>query len=895
MNPLQSPPPSIPKFDATTARKFLSYILDTEVGCTEVRVLEATHDRSGYIVPAEQYSKTLAGWYNNIHDMLVDLGKLRGISAYVTINPVSHELTSRRRNRLGKQKHTTKDEHVVVFRWLYIDIDKTAFKGASSTEDELAATIAVRNRILTDHPGLAGSAIWGTSGNGAWILVRLPDYSIEEGRELAGRALGWIAATYNNDNIEIDSKTKNASRIGVLPGTAKCKGENDPHRPHRLATLDGVAAEPAHIPRYDLKSWLDDVGVGNADRIRESVARERATTKRRPTPDDDRRHRVYRAEKYLQTKNPAISGQDGHTTAFIAARDLIIGFGLEIDEARPLYAGYSNRCDPPWSVQEQEHKLQDAHQKGPSPEFPMDYLYDEKPPNRADVNGHANGRVRMNGRPHADDDLEAISPVESEENFKNWDWDDDNDDEDAKPKKESLRIQTIAATLYVLSPGWPKRVAEQLFIQTPDYRPIFLSSSQRLFAWIDRLARVDWTKGANYVTQERFYEHLRMTTMQYDSIETLPHWPPILCTYYMHSAIPEAAGKLERLLDYFAPATPIDRQLIKALILTLFWGGSAGQRPGFLITGNDEDQEQGRGIGKSKLCDILSEELGGGYVDVNPTDDMKAVKTRLLSNEDGRKRVARLDNVKTHRFSWADLEGLITSSVISGHSMYQGEGRRPNTLIWLITLNGASFSKDMAQRVIPIKLKRPRLQAGWEDEVRAFCRSHRPGLLGDIRDLLVAAPGPLSPKLRWAAWERDVLTKLDDYLAIEKEIKTRQDVIDDDQSEKEFIIEHFRHKLEELGHDPDRHKVLIPSAIIADWVSEATRERYATNRASAFLKGLNVPYLSKSDREGKRMWMWTGKQADPHGDAVSGDRYRPYRLFRSRFSSDSSDDRSGHF
>src|SRR6202012_5449375 len=113
--------------------------------------------------------------------------------------------------------------------------------------------------------------------------------------------------------------------------------------------------------------------------------------------------------------------------------------------------------------------------------------------------------------------------------------------------------------------------------------------------------------------------------------------------------------------------------------------GTPGQRPGFLITGPDDDPEQGRGLGKSKLIDILSEELGGGYVDVLPTDEMKNVKTRLLSTEEGRKRVVRLDNVKTHRFSWADLEGLMTASVVSGHSMYHGEGRRPNTLIWLIT------------------------------------------------------------------------------------------------------------------------------------------------------------------------------------------------------------------
>src|SRR5262249_23183183 len=126
-------------------------------------------------------------------------------------------------------------------------------------------------------------------------------------------------------------------------------------------------------------------------------------------------------------------------------------------------------------------------------------------------------------------------------------------------------------------------------------------------------------------------------------------------------------------------------------------------------------------------------------------------------------------------------------------------------------------------------------------------------------------------------WSRDILTKLDDYLEIEKEVLARQKTMDDDQEEKNMIIEFFRGKLEDLGHDADRDKILLPSTIIADWVSEATREKYATNRASAFLKGLSISYLSKSDRNGKRMWLWTGGHSDKHKDSIPGDHWRPYK------------------
>jgi hypothetical protein len=83
-------------------------------------------------------------------------------------------------------------------------------------------------------------------------------------------------------------------------------------------------------------------------------------------------------------------------------------------------------------------------------------------------------------------------------------------------------------------------------------------------------------------------------------------------------------------------------------------------------------------------------------------------------------RIALLDNVKTTRFSWAELEALITREVISGKRMYVGDASRPNLITWLITLNGASLSTDMAQRVVEIRLADPEYRETWESEVTAF-------------------------------------------------------------------------------------------------------------------------------------------------------------------------------
>lgn len=86
---------------------------------------------------------------------------------------------------------------------------------------------------------------------------------------------------------------------------------------------------------------------GSRPRVRESVP-----------PDRDRR--VERAAKYLSRVPAAVSGQGGHNKTFHAACILIKGFALSLDEARPLLREWNERCTPPWSEAELEHKLQSA-------------------------------------------------------------------------------------------------------------------------------------------------------------------------------------------------------------------------------------------------------------------------------------------------------------------------------------------------------------------------------------------------------------------------------------------------------------------------------------------------------------------------------------------------------
>ena len=423
--------------------------------------------------------------------------------------------------------------------------------------------------------------------------------------------------------------------------------------------------------------------------------------------------------------------------------------------------------------------------------------------------------------------------------------------------KDPIPSPVLLETLLEFIGGWPKRVGEMLFVRTADDRPVYLDSPPRLFAYIDGFADVRWGRGESMVSQERFHEHVRMNVEQFDAIETVPHFPPLTGIYYMHRPIGRPGNRLEGLLDKFNPATPEDRELIKAFIFTLFYGGRPGTRPAFLITGPDQDEEGGRGVGKSTLVQVAADELADGYVDVAATEDMTQVKTRLLSTEEGRKRVVLLDNVKSWKFSCADLEGLITNRVVSGRALYKGEGRRPNTLVFVITLNGAKLSKDLAQRVIVIQLNRPKYDPSWEDSVRTYIRKFRWELIADIKQAIEDEPGMVSAKTRWANWERDILSKTDMLDKCQKLIVKRQGIADDDLEEKELVKEYFEERLRERGHNPDEDTILIPSLVAADWLNEVTRNKLATNKASTMLASMGIDALRKSDRGDGRGWIWS--------------------------------------
>jgi len=90
-----------------------------------------------------------------------------------------------------------------------------------------------------------------------------------------------------------------------------------------------------------------------------------------------------RIRKYLDQVTPAIQGERGSNPTFRVACILINGFALPRDQTLKWMRYYSQKCDPPWSEKELEHKVDSAleapHHK------PRGYLLNGEPARQTTV------------------------------------------------------------------------------------------------------------------------------------------------------------------------------------------------------------------------------------------------------------------------------------------------------------------------------------------------------------------------------------------------------------------------------------------------------------------------------------------------------------------------------
>lgn len=314
--------------------------------------------------PSYRKHHTEAGFfdYDHLPEMAKEALRLTKIAqgVYWTINPVNPDLLSRRANRIDVADRgvLAQDSDIIRRSLFYVDADPVRPSGISSTPDEKSAAFsvcaAVRNSL---HREGWPDPILADSGNGYHLLYRV-DLPRDDG-ELIKRCLLALASRFNTDAVKVDTSVFNPSRICKLYGTIAKKGDNTPDRPHRRAVVMRADGDVRIVSRELLDALaVQAPGLPGRRSNGESSASGIPPKKKRKKKSQ---HSVEeRARKYIARMDPAVSGNKGHDTTYRAAAILVDGFALEPDEALPILQEFNERCEPPWSDAELQHKLESA-------------------------------------------------------------------------------------------------------------------------------------------------------------------------------------------------------------------------------------------------------------------------------------------------------------------------------------------------------------------------------------------------------------------------------------------------------------------------------------------------------------------------------------------------------
>jgi hypothetical protein len=764
-------------------------------------------------------------------------------AVYITLNPLKPEIRGSGR--------AAKDVDVLGRRLLLFDVDpdRPANTSSSEAEKDKARQKAQEVQDWLASQGFPAPVV-ADSSNGIHLLYVIDLPADDDG--LVKRVLKVLAHRFDSDGVKVDTVVHNPSRITKLYGTLSRKGENTPDRRHRRSKVLEWSQEHCCVPAQALQRVAAFApaepqqhpaahqGNGQGGEVQQHQAGHQGNgqvtgevvRQYLPLPPDLTREAMKaRAAAYVRKLPPAVQGQGGDKQTFTVACYLVRDFALTVDEAREIILEYNQRCEPPWTEHDLRHKLEEADK----------------------FDGWRGRKLAT---------FSNYTQVEVGKTAKG----------DPIMVRKGLPAAAIQEHLGGLTGGWPKRSGNFLFAPGPNEGPRWFDKENQLFAWISgrcpdaKTNPVRWAEGEDMVTRGVFAEYLLQEVPRYDAVEVLPHYPPMDGHCYLHPPVPPGDGTyLNALLDRFRPATDLDRQLIKAALLTVFWGGPGGKRPVILVT---TSEGHGRGAGKTTVPELAAA-LAGGFLAAHPGKDaMAKTLTRLLSPGARGKRIVFLDNVKGLKFSWDDLEGLVTMDWLSAHEMYKGEGGKPNTLTWFVTLNGANLSKDLAQRAVNVRV-RPvaAYDPDWFPQTKQFIKEHRWQIIADIIAELTRPGVKLQKYSRWSVWEDGVLSrcgKPDECLNL---ILERQAEIDADQEEADIVRGAIVAQLKKHGHEPAEVVAWFPSEVMAEVVNKVTGESRAPNRVTQYLNTLRIAELSKKEYREARGWLWRGAQAkegEPH-------------------------------
>ena len=332
-------------------------------GVYEIRIISTPSSKGG------TFRRNASGYFSR-HDVaakeVTKWARMEPPGIYCTLNPVNPSLLARSVNKIQfNPKHTTTDADILRRRWLLIDIDPKRPSGMSATDTEKQKAIET-GRAIRQWLSSRGwpDPIRMMSGNGCYAIYRIDLPNDEQATELLRSFLHALAERFNSDTADVDRSVYNASRILKIGGTWARKGDNlvgfdgIEDRPHRQSYF--VAGDEVRVvDREQIQAVVDVLATERPGASQPTEAAEQASGAVAGT-DDERIVRRYRA--MLAKWDPAIDGQGGSQKMLEAAAEGA-RFGLSKAAARPVLSEYSDRCLPPWSESEIDHKQDDGYEK----------------------------------------------------------------------------------------------------------------------------------------------------------------------------------------------------------------------------------------------------------------------------------------------------------------------------------------------------------------------------------------------------------------------------------------------------------------------------------------------------------------------------------------------------
>lgn len=185
--------------------------------------------------------RTYSGYYHNIDNLIRDiepLSELPNMQIYFVLNTIKEDCYDRKQQErmAEKPKNTTTDADIEGRNWILLDFDPERPSGVGSTDEQLKDAHVVAKNVYTFlvEQGFSSMVVC-KSGNGVHVLVPIKLANNSENTNLVERFLKAIAMLFNTENVHVDTKVGNASRICKLYGTYAKKGSNTAEHPWRLA------------------------------------------------------------------------------------------------------------------------------------------------------------------------------------------------------------------------------------------------------------------------------------------------------------------------------------------------------------------------------------------------------------------------------------------------------------------------------------------------------------------------------------------------------------------------------------------------------------------------------------------------------------------------------------